>query len=331
MTIARITGTGSAVPDKVLTNFDLEKLVDTNDEWITTRTGIKERRIASEGEYTSTFAAKAACRALEMANVSSDEIDLIIVATITPDFPFPATACIVQDLIGARKAAAFDVSAACSGFLYGLSIAEKFIRTGAARKAIVIGAEVLSRVVDWTDRNTCLLFGDGAGAVVLEASSEGDGILSTHLHSDGSHWNLLYQAGCGSRNPAVPQTLDQRLVYLMMQGNEVFKLAVRAMEDAAMEALACNSLGTSDIDLFIPHQANRRIIDAIGKRLNLTDDQVFVNLHRYGNTSAASIPLALDEANRSGRLKDGANVLFDAFGGGLTWASALVRWNTKKG
>lgn len=326
MTRTRITGTGSSLPVKVLTNFDLEKMVDTSDEWITTRTGIKERRIAAEGEFTSTFATRAAEKALEMAGVKAEELDLIIVATITPDFPFPSTACIVQSNIKATHAAVFDVAAACSGFVYGLSIADRFIRSGTAKKALVIGAEVLSRILDWTDRNTCLLFGDGAGAAVVEAVEGDNGLLSSHICSDGSYWELLYQPGCGSRNPAVQSTFDAKLTFLQMQGNEVFKLAVRAMEDVAKQALAANGLTTDDIDLFIPHQANKRIIDAIGKRLGVGEDKVFVNLERYGNTSAASIPIALDEANRTGRIKAGDLVLFDAFGGGLTWGSALVRW-----
>lgn len=323
---AKILGTGSAVPAKVLTNSDLEKLVETNDEWITSRTGIKERRIATQGEFTSTFATRAAEQALAMAGITADALDLIIVGTVTPDFPFPATACLVQDNLKAVNAAAFDVSAACSGFIYGLSIADKFIRNGAATRALVIGAETLSRIVDWTDRNTCCLFGDGAGAAVLGPAENGSGILSTHIHSDGSYWELLHLPACGSRNPASQSALDERLVYLSMQGNEVFKLAVRAMEDAAHEALTANDLTVADLKLFIPHQANRRIIDAIGKRLGVTDQQVFINLERYGNTSAASIPIALDEANRAGRIKPGDPVLFDAFGGGLTWGSALVRW-----
>lgn len=323
---ARVIGTGSSVPNKILSNTDLEKMVDTSDEWITTRTGIKERRIASADEFTSTFATKAAENALQMAGVDPSEIDLIITATVTPDFPFPSTACLVQSNLRAGKAVAFDISAACSGFIYALSLADKFIRAGTASKAIVIGAEVLSRIVDWTDRNTCLLFGDGAGAVVLEGCNDERGILSTHIHSDGSYWELLYQSGCGSRNPASQKAIDEGLIYLKMQGNEVFKLAVRAMEDAAVEALTANGLTPADISVFIPHQANRRIIDAIGKRLGLNDEQVFVNLHRYGNTSAASIPIALDEANRSNLIKDGDVVLFDAFGGGLTWGSALLRW-----
>jgi len=327
MAHARIRGTGSAVPEKVLTNSDLEKLVDTSDEWITSRTGIKERRIAADDEFTSTFATKAAQRALEMANVSPEELDMIVVGTVTSDFPFPATACLVQNNLKASKAVAFDISAACSGFLFGLSIVDSFIKSGVAKKALVIGAETLSRITDWTDRNSCVLFGDGAGAVVLEAEeANGKGVLSTHVHSDGSYWELLHQPGYGSRNPAAKRVAGENLAVIKMQGNEVFKLAVRAMEDAAQQALAANNLSTTDIDLFISHQANRRIIDAIGKRLGLTEQQVFINLERYGNTSAASIPLALDEANRSGRIKAGDLLLLDSFGGGLTWASALIRW-----
>ena len=322
----RITGTGSALPEKVLTNFDLEKMVDTTDEWIVARTGIRERRIAVEGEFTSTFASAAALRALEMAGVAASEIDLIVVGTLSPDFPFPSTACIVQQSIGATNAFCFDLSAACSGFVYALATAEKFIASGSAKKALVIGAEVLSRIVDWTDRNTCLLFGDGAGAVVLEAVEGEHGILSSHMHSDGNYWDILYQKGCGSRNPATQQNLDDRLVYLTMHGNEVFKYAVRAMAEVAQEALAANGMTSADVSLFIPHQANQRIVDSVGKRLSLTSDQVFVNLDRYGNTSAASIPIALDEAMRAGRVKEGDIVLLDAFGGGLTWGASLLRW-----
>ena len=323
----RITGTGSALPGKILTNAELERLVNTSDEWITTRTGIKERRIAVDGEYTSTFAAEAARRAMAMAGAHPKEIDLIIIGTVTPDFPFPSTACIVQDLLGATNATAFDLSAACSGFLYGVSIAEKFLRSGAARKVLVIGSEVLSRIVDWQDRNTCVLFGDGAGAVVLEASEGDHSILSTHTFSNGSFWNLLYQPGSGSRNPAtVSRTIDERLIYLKMEGNDVFKHAVRAMEEAALKALDVNGLTPSDISLMIPHQANRRIIDATAKRLGLGPDRLIINLHRYGNTSSASIPIALDEANRQGVVKPDGKLLMVAFGGGFTYASALVNW-----
>ncbi len=323
---SRVKGTGSAFPKKVLTNFDLEKMVDTTDEWITTRTGISERRIAAEGEFTSTFATRAAEQALAMAEVSPEVIDLIVLASVTPDFPFPATACIVQNNLGAVNAAAFDISAACSGFIYALAVVDNFIKSGTVKKALVIGAEVLTRIVDWTDRNTCVLFGDGSGAVVLEAAEGDRGILSTHIHSDGSYWELLNQPACGNRNPASQKVLDEKLAFLRMQGNDVFKLAVRAMEEAAHEALAANNLNTSDINLFIPHQANRRIIDSIGKRLKLTEKQVYVNLERHGNTSAASIPIALDEANRAGRIKENDILIFDAFGGGLTWAATMVRW-----
>ena len=323
----RIAGTGSALPGKILTNADLEKMIDTSDEWITTRTGIKERRIAADGEYTSTFAAEAGRCALALAGVQPEEIDLIILATVTPDFPFPSTACIVQDLLGATNATAFDVSAACSGFIYGLSIAEKYIRSGSARKILIIGAEVLSRTVNWQDRNTCVLFGDGAGAVVLEASDGDHSLLSTHTFSNGAYWNLLYQPGSGSRNPATDsRTIDERLIYLTMEGNDVFKHAVRGMEDVAIRALDANGMSPSDISLLIPHQANRRIIDATAKRLGLDSDRVFTNLHRYGNTSSASIPIALDEANRQGVIKPGSKLLLVAFGGGFTYGSALINW-----
>ena len=322
----KITGTGSALPEKVLTNFDLERMVDTSNEWIVARTGIRERRIAAEGEFTSTFASAAALKALEAAGVAADEIDLIIVGTLSPDFPFPSTACIVQQTIKATNAFCFDISAACSGFIYALASAEKFILSGGAKKALVIGDEVLSRIVDWTDRNTCLLFGDGAGAVVLEAVEGESGILSTHMHSDGNYWEILYQKGAGSRYPATQQNLDDRMVYLTMHGNEVFKYAVRAMGEVGLEALAANGLGPEDVTLFIPHQANQRIVDAVGKRLSLGADRVYVNLDRYGNTSAASIPIALDEAVRAGRLKEGDILLMDAFGGGLTWGASVVRW-----
>lgn len=303
-------------------------MVDTNDEWITSRTGIKQRRIAVDGEFTSTFAAEASRRALAMAGVKAEDLDLIVLGTVTPDFPFPATACIVQHEIGAVNAAAFDVSAACSGFIYGLSIADKYIRSGEAAKVLVIGTEVLSRIVDWTDRNTCILFGDGSGAAVLEASEGEAGLLSSHIFTKGSYWNTLYQPGCGNRNPASnTQTIADRLFSIKMDGNDVFKHAVRAMEEAAYAALDANGMVPSDISLLIPHQANRRIIDATAKRLGVVeDDRLVINIHKYGNTSSASIPISLDEANRAGRLKPGDIVLLDAFGGGFAYGSALLRW-----
>lgn len=323
---ARIVGTGAYVPEAVLTSKDLEQRIDTTEEWIITRTGIRERRIAADGECTSDMAAQAARRALEMAGVGAQDIDLIVVGTITGDYPWPATACLVQEKIGAKRAFAFDVSAACSGFVFALDAAVKQIQCGAVNKALVIGAEILSRIVDWEDRNTCVLFGDGAGAVVLSAEEGEHGVLSTHLHSDGSYWELLYQGGFGARHPASVQGLEQRLPFLKMQGNEVFKVAVRMLTEVAEEALSCNGMSSKDIDFFIPHQANRRILEAVAKRLHLADKQVFINVDHYGNTSGASIPLALDEVNRAGRLKSGDIILFDAFGGGFTWASALVRW-----
>ncbi len=327
MVMARITGTGCSLPEKILTNLDLERMVETSDEWITSRTGIKQRRIAADHQFTSTFAVEASRRALEMAGVDAKELDLIVLGTVTPDFPFPATACIVQHELGAVNAAAFDISAACSGFIYGLSIADKYIRSGTAQKVLVIGAEVLSRIVDWTDRNTCILFGDGSGAAVVEATDGNKGILSTHIFSNGSYWNTLYQPGCGNRNPATnPRTIDERLMYIRMDGNDVFKHAVRGMEEAACTALKANGLEPADISLLIPHQANRRIIDAIAKRLGLAEDKVFINLHNYGNTSSASIPISLDEANRSGMLKSGDVVLLDSFGGGFTYGSVLMNW-----
>jgi 3-oxoacyl-[acyl-carrier-protein] synthase III len=323
---ARIIGTGSYLPEKILTNFDLEKTLDTTDEWIVTRTGIRERRVAAEGEFTSDLAVKAARQALAMAKTSAEEIDLIIVGTITGDYPWPATACIVQHQLGAVNASAHDVSAACSGFVYALDSATNAIVAGRAKKALVIGAEILTRVIDWQDRNSCVLFGDGAGAVVLEAQDTEFGIISTHLHADGSYLELLYQPGFGSRHPASPGGVENRLASLRMQGNEVFKVAVRSLSEVALEALQANGLQASDIDLFIPHQANRRILEAAAKRIGLADEQVFINVDRYGNTSGASIPIALDEANRAGRIKEGDYLMFDAFGGGFTWGAVLLRW-----
>lgn len=323
---AKIIATGSYVPERVLTNFDLEKIVDTSDEWICSRTGIRERRVAAEGEFTSDLATKAAERALAMAGLTADQLDLIVVGTITGDFPWPATACIVQHKLGAANAVAFDVSAACSGFIFALSTAANYISAGTAKRALVIGAEILTRCVDWQDRNTCVLFGDGAGAVILEGHEGENGILSTHMHSDGSYSDLLYQPGFGSRFPASEAGIHERLPFLKMQGNEVFKVAVRSLADVALEAIEANNLTVADVNLFIPHQANRRILDACAKRIGFSDDQVYVNVELYGNTSGASIPIALDEANRAGRIHPGDIILLDAFGGGFTWGAALLRW-----
>lgn len=323
---ARITGTGSYLPEKILTNVDLEKFVDTTDEWIRTRTGICERHVAADGEDTSDLAVNAAKKAMEMAGVTADELDLIVVGTITGDFPWPSTACLVQDKLGAKNAVAYDISAACSGFIFALDAATKQIQTGSAQKALVIGAEIFTRVIDWEDRNTCVLFGDGAGAVILETSEGDAGIISTHLHSDGSYWELLYQPGFGARNPASEQGLKDKVPFLKMQGNEVFKVAVRSLSDVAFEALEANGLTAEDVDLFIPHQANMRILDATAKRIGFKEEQVYINVDRYANTSAATIPIALDEANLAGKIKQGDLLLFDAFGGGFTWGSVLLRW-----
>ena len=327
MPSARIIGTGSYLPPKVLTNADLEKLVDTSDEWIVTRTGISERRIAPEEEATSDLALRAAQSALEAAGLDPADLDMILVATITPDMPFPSTACVLQDRLGARRAGALDLSAACSGFIYGLGVADGLIRAGTARTVLLLGAETLTKVVNWQDRNTCVLFGDGAGAVVLRADEGERGILSTHLYADGSKGSLLILPGGGSRNPISQAVLDAGMAKMQMNGgNEVFKLAVRAMEDSALTALKRHGLEVSDVDHLITHQANLRIISALGQRLGVPDAKVEVTIRKYGNVSAASIPIALDEAVRAGRVKAGDIVLLCAFGGGLTWASSLIRW-----
>jgi len=322
----RVIGTGSYLPEKILTNSDLEKMVDTSDEWIVARTGIERRRIAADNENTSDLATKAAQRALEMAGVSANEIDVIVLGTITGDYPWPATACVVQHNIGATNAYAYDISAACSGFVYALSNAVDYLQAGRGQKALVIGSEVLSRVIDWTDRNTCVLFGDGAGAVVLDLQDGDSGVLSSHLHSDGSYLELLYQPGFSTRHMATPEAIAAKTNTLKMQGNEVFKVAVRSLTDVSKEALAANQLTSEDVKLFIPHQANRRILEATAKRLKLTDEQCFINVQDYGNTSGATIPIAMDEANRQGLLQEGDLVLMAAFGGGFTWGSSLLRW-----
>ncbi len=323
---SRIVGTGSYLPEAIRTNYDLEKMVDTTHDWIVTRTGISERRIAAVDECTSDMATIAAQRALDMAGVSADEVDLIILGTLSGDYPWPATACIVQANLGAKNAYAYDVSAACSGFLYALSSANDFLVAGRGKRVLVIGAETLSRVVDWTDRNTCILFGDGAGAVLLEAQEGDSGVLSCHLHSDGNFLELLYQPGFGAKYPASASGVEAKLSFLRMQGNEVFKVAVRSLTEVSKEALAANGYTSADVAQFIPHQANLRILEATTKRLGLTKEQSFINVHKYGNTSGATIPIAIDEAYHQGLLKEGDLILSAAFGGGFTWGSALIRW-----
>jgi 3-oxoacyl-[acyl-carrier-protein] synthase-3 len=325
-----IIGTGSYMPEKVMTNDDLSKIVDTNDEWITTRTGIKERRIAAADQATSDLASEAARRAMAAAGVKPEEIQLIIVATVTPDMFFPSTACFVQKKIGAANAVCFDVSAACSGFLYALQVARHFINTGNRTTALVIGAEKLSSLVNWKDRNTCVLFGDGAGAVVLRRAEEGaeapGRVLSTVMGSDGNLADLLKVPGGASACPITPENVESRPNTIHMEGRETFKHAVTRMLEASQQALEIAGLKAEDVALVIPHQANARIIGAIAERLNLPPERVFMNLDKYGNTSAATIPVALDEANKAGRLKKGDVILLVAFGGGFTWASSVLRW-----
>jgi 3-oxoacyl-[acyl-carrier-protein] synthase-3 len=323
---SRIIGTGSYLPERVLTNADLERMVATSDAWILERTGIRERRIAAPAEATSDLATAAGRRALEAAGFRASDLDGILVATATPDMLFPATACLVQAQLGATRAFAFDVAAACTGFLYGLAVADQYVKAGAARTLLVIGAEVLSRVVDWSDRTTCILFGDGAGAVVVRAESGERGVLSTHLHADGTLWDFIHVPGGGSKHPPSEQMLQQRLQFIRMRGSETFKVAVRALEDTAWEALKANGLNVGDVDWLIPHQANRRILEAVSDRLGVPRDRVVMNLAKVGNTSAASIPIALDDAVRDGRVVPDRVLLFAAFGAGLTWGSALVRW-----
>lgn len=324
---AGITGIGRAIPDKVLTNADLEKMVDTSDEWIVTRTGIRERRIAEENIASSDLGLEAARKALENAGVEPEEIDLIIVATITPDMAFPATASLIQDKLGATRAGAFDLSAGCSGFVYALDMAASRVMAGIDDTVLVVGVDVLSKIVDFTDRSTCILFGDGAGAVVVQPVEEGYGVLASYLGSDGSMGHTLLVPAGGSRKPASEETVRNREHYICMSGQEVFKFAVRIMADASLEVLHRADLQPEDIDLFIPHQANIRIIQAAAKRLALPPEKVFVNVDRYGNTSAASIPIALDEALEQGLVKRGDNLVLVGFGAGLSWASVVLKWS----
>jgi 3-oxoacyl-[acyl-carrier-protein] synthase-3 len=323
---AAITGWGMAVPEQVVTNADLEKRIDTSDEWIRTRTGIAERRVVQPGEYTSTLATAAGRAALDRAQVAPADIDLVILATCTPDRPFPATACTVQANLGLHKAGAFDLGAACSGFVYGLSVGTNMIRSGAHRRVLLIAADIFTHYINWNDRNTCILFGDGAGAVVLQATNAPYGMLSQSLGSWGEGEDLMAVEAGGTRMPATPEMLDQGHQYVYMHGREIFKHAVRGMGDSSLAVIADAGLTPDQIDLVVPHQANIRIIEATAKRLNLPMERVFINLDRYGNTSAASVPIALCEAADAGRLPHGAHVLLTSFGGGLTWASGVVRW-----
>lgn len=322
---SRIIGVGMYAPPKILTNDDLEKMVDTNDEWIMTRTGIRERHIAGPGVATSDLCLEASLRALSDAGISPSELDIVLVGTCTPDMPVPSTACFLQKKLGADRAFATDLNSACSGFIYSLSVADALIRAGRGKKGLVVGAEILSSITNYKDRGTCIIFGDGAGAAVLTDCEDGAGVLSCHLHSDGNLWELIYAPGGGTLNPVDPATSKERTNYLHMAGNETFKHAVTKMTEVCVEALEKNGAKIADVDLFIPHQANQRIISAVGKRLGVPDNKVFVNLERYGNTSAASIPIALAEAKEKGRWKNGDLVLLAAFGAGLTWGSALLR------
>ncbi|OQX51667.1 MAG: 3-oxoacyl-ACP synthase [Candidatus Aminicenantes bacterium 4484_214] len=322
----KIVGTGFYVPDKILTNQDLEKMVDTSDEWIVTRTGIRERHIASEEQATSDLAAEAARRALQDAGLTAEEVDLILVATSTPDTIFPSTACRVQHSLGADHVPAFDLSAGCTGFLYGMIVAEGLILNGPARRVLLIGAELLTKITNWEDRSTCVLFGDGAGAVILEESQDDSGMLSAYWRADGSLGELLILPGGGTRIPASHDSVDQKLHYIQMKGNEVFKHAVKRMGEAAVEALKIAGLKKKDVDFLVPHQANIRIIDATGQRLKLPPERVYTNIQRYGNISVASIPVAIHELKESGQLKKGDILVFVAFGAGFTWAAVVYRW-----
>ena len=322
-----IVGTGSYAPDKVLTNADLEKMVATNDQWIVERTGIKERHIAAPEQATSDLALVASQRALEMAKLDPKDVEMIVVGTVTPDYPFPSVGTVLQAKLGNKKAFAFDVSAACAGSIYALTIADRFIATGAVKNALVIGADTLSRIADWQDRNTCILFGDGAGAMVVKPTDDPKrGLSTTRLHADGSYVSILYQPGGGSKMPITEQVLKDRKQYLFMKGQEVFKVAVRALEENCREVLAEEKLAPSDVTYVIAHQANKRILDATLHRLEIPASKCWMNLEKYGNTSAASVPTTLDEANRAGWFKPGDVILMMAIGGGMAWGSSILRW-----
>ncbi len=325
-TYPKIIGTGSFVPPKILTNFDLEKMVETSNEWIVSRSGIKERRIVEDGMVSSDMAFEASKIALKEAGLEPDQINLILVGTVTPDYLLPSTACILQDKLKIKNAAVMDIAAACSGFIYGLSVASAFITTGQYKNILVIGVETLTKITNWSDRNTCVLFGDGAGAAIVSATTEEKGILGTFLSGDGSLANLLHIPVGGTKVPLTKENIDLKQQYIQMAGSEVFKSAVRAMEDAAEHIIQKVGLTPEEIDLVIPHQANIRIIEALAKRLKLPMQKVYVNIDRFGNTSAASVPIALDEARKKGLIKEGSNTVLVAFGGGFTWGSAAIRW-----
>jgi 3-oxoacyl-[acyl-carrier-protein] synthase-3 len=322
----RIISTGSYVPENIVTNHDLERIVETSDDWILERTGIKERRIVNGNQAASDLACEAATMALKRAHIKPKELDLIVVATISGDMPFPSTACILQSKLGAKNAASFDLNAACSGFLYGLHVVNGLIKSGLHKKVLLVGAEALSKFTDWQDRSTCVLFGDGAGAVIIEPTSEKRGIYSTQINSDGDLGDLICLPGGGSKHPSSRDSILKKLHFIKMKGNETFKVAVRTLEELAIRTLNDNDLDPSQLSLLIPHQANIRIIQATAKRLGLPMEKVFVNIQKYGNTSAASVPIALDEALQTGQIKGGDYILLEAFGGGLTWASSLIRW-----
>jgi len=326
MLFAGVLGTGSALPEKVITNADLEKMVDTSDEWITSRTGIRERRQAGPHETTSTLSVRAARRALEKTGIGASDLDLIICSTISPDMPLPSTASLIQRELGARGCCAFDLAAACSGFLFGITVAEQFIRTGTSRRVLVIGAELLSRYIDYTDRATCVIFGDGVAAAVLGPVEPPSGILAHELHTEGQYADHLFIPAGGTALPATCQTVAQGAHYIKMRGNELFKVAVRNLEDVSRQVMKKAGLTTEDVDLFIPHQANQRINDAVRERLGVKPEKVYSNISRVGNTSSASIPICLDECVQNGRLKKGNLVLMSAFGAGVTWGAVLMRW-----